>query len=285
MADNMMLDPAMFKAQQRYLWDASAPGWWASRRTTEEAGQALNERMVQLAALGPGAQALDVGTGLGEPALTAARAVAPGGTVIGVDISPKSLEYARQRAAELGITNVSFVEGDAEQLGYAEGSFDAVLSRWAIMIFPNLVQSLAALRGMLKPGGRLVVAVWGRAPEVPLMSAPIGALARALGGLPPSPMDPFYLGDPEVLQNQLRAAGFGAVSIEQVTATFVLENADEYLANQRACNPLAGALIDRQPQERQSALWTAVKESARPFTGPDGRVRIPNASLVATATR
>lgn len=280
-----MFDPTTFKEQQRHLWDASAPGWWAGRDITEEAGRALNGRMVELAGLAPGAQALDVGTGLGEPALTAARVVAPGGAVVGVDISPKSLEYARRRAADLDLTNVSFVEGDAEQLGYAEESFDAILSRWAIMIFPNLTQSLSALRRMLKPGGRLVVAVWGRANETPLMSAPIGALARALGAPPPSPMDPFYLGDPAVLRDQLLAASFSTVTVEHVQVTFAFDNVEEYLANQRACNPMVNVLISSQSEERQPALWAAIGESARPFTGPDGRVRVPNATLIATAER
>ncbi len=284
MADSTF-DPAMFKAQQRQLWDVTAPGWWASQEITEEAGRALNERMVECARLAPGARVLDVGTGLGEPALTAARDVAPGGTVIGVDLSPKSLEYARRRAADLGVTNVSFVEGDAEQLGYAEESFDAILSRWAIMLFPNLVQSLRALRLMLKPGRRLVVAVWGQANEVPLMSAPVGALARALGTVPQSPMDPFYLGDQAVLRKQLLDAGFETVSIESVQVTFSFPSTDEYLANQRACNPMTSLIINAQPEERRAALWQAVRESATPFTGPDGRVRVPNATLIATAER
>ena len=278
-------DPTTFKAQQRQLWDASAPGWWAGQDITEEAGRALNERMVTLAGLAPGARALDVGTGLGEPALTAARAVAPGGAVVGVDLSPKSLEYARRRAADLGIMNVSFVEGDAEQLGYAEESFDAILSRWAIMIFPNLAQSLSALRRMLKPGGRLVVAVWGRANETPLMSAPIGVLTRALGAPPPSHMDPFHLGDPAVLRNQLLAAGFGTVAVERVQVTFAFGSVDAYLANQRACNPMVNVIISGQPEERHPDLWKAIGASATPFTEPDGRVRVPNATLIATAER
>ena len=74
----------------------------------EQGAQALSDRMLELGDVRPGHRVLDIGTGIGEPALTAARRVAPDGSVVATDFSDAMLEIARQRARELGLDNVEF---------------------------------------------------------------------------------------------------------------------------------------------------------------------------------
>src|SRR5579872_2154402 len=99
----------------------------------ERAAQHVSDRLVELARLGPGARVIDIASGAGDPALTAARKVGPTGMVIATDQSPAMLELARQRAAALGLRNMKFFVTGAEELKVEEGGFDAALCRWGLM--------------------------------------------------------------------------------------------------------------------------------------------------------
>src|SRR5689334_12609359 len=100
------LDPVAFKAEQRETWASVAPAWKKWWSVIEAGAQSVNEKLVDLARIEPGARVLDVATGLGEPALTAARRAGPRGNVLGVDLSAAMLELARERARAAGIAHV-----------------------------------------------------------------------------------------------------------------------------------------------------------------------------------
>ena len=124
-------DPIQYKAGQRQLWDTVAPGWKKWWTTQEQAAQPVSDRLVALAEIRPGQRVLDVGTGIGEPALTAAHRVGTAGHVVATDQAPQMLAIAQERALVLGVQNVEFRDMDAEALDFPDGSFDAILSRFA----------------------------------------------------------------------------------------------------------------------------------------------------------
>src|SRR5262245_52453311 len=104
----------------------------------------LSERMLDLAHLGPGMRVLDLASGRGEPCITAAHRVGPGGSVLGIDISTSMLAFARQRADEEGVTNLELREMDATSLeGIPSAHFHAVLARWGLMYMDAPVAALA----------------------------------------------------------------------------------------------------------------------------------------------
>ena len=109
-------DPQQLKNEQRRDWDAAAAGWKKWWPVFERSAQPVSDRLVDLASVGPGARVLDIATGNGEPALTAARRVGAGGRVIATDQSTGMLAIARARAASMGVTNVEFREVDGEDL-------------------------------------------------------------------------------------------------------------------------------------------------------------------------
>ncbi len=111
--------------------------------------------LLALAAPQPHEQALDVATGTGNTAFAVAELA---GQVTGLDVSPGMLAQARQRAGQEGVTNVTFLEGEAEQLPFPDAHFDLVTSRHAPHHFRDLAGFLREARRVLKPGGRLVVA-------------------------------------------------------------------------------------------------------------------------------
>jgi SAM-dependent methyltransferase len=111
-----------------------------------------------LGRLKPGERVLDLGSGAGTDSLVAAQMVGESGRVTGIDMTPEMLSAARAAAAELGVTNVEFVEGEAERLPFAEESFDVVISNGVIDLIPEKDAVFAELFRVLSPGGRIQIA-------------------------------------------------------------------------------------------------------------------------------
>jgi arsenite methyltransferase len=108
--------------------------------------------------LAPGERVLDLGCGAGTDTLVAAQMVGAGGRVTGIDMTPEMLAKARAAAAEMGVTNVEFVEGEAERLPFADASFDVVISNGVIDLVPDKDAVFAELYRVLAPGGRMQIA-------------------------------------------------------------------------------------------------------------------------------
>jgi len=111
----------------------------------------------QLGRLAPSEHVLDVGSGSGTDSLIAAQMVGPEGRVVGVDMTTKMLEKARAAAEELGVSNVEFVEGEAERLPFEAESFDVVISNGVIDLIPDKDAVYAEIFRVLKPGGRIQI--------------------------------------------------------------------------------------------------------------------------------
>jgi arsenite methyltransferase len=111
-----------------------------------------------LGRLAPGEEVLDIGCGAGTDALVAAQMVAPAGQVAGIDMTPEMLSRARAAAAEMGATNVDFVEGDVEQLPFPGKSVDVVISNGVIDLIPDKDAVFSEIFRVLRPGGRLQIA-------------------------------------------------------------------------------------------------------------------------------
>jgi SAM-dependent methyltransferase len=119
----------------------------------------VSRRFVAEAGIGPGMRVLDVGTGAGDTALLLADVVGPQGEVVGVDRSASGLEAARAKVNERSLRNVSFVQGDADQLMFDapfDAPFDAVFGRYVLQFQSDPARLLAAVAAHVKPGGLIV---------------------------------------------------------------------------------------------------------------------------------
>ena len=167
------------------------------------AAQKVSDGLVDLAEIKPGQKVLDIATGNGEPAVTAARELVElsssisnindnennTGHVLATDISSEMLTIAKQRATELGLQDViEFSQADAEMLELAGSSFDVVLSRWGLMFMPNLNNVLSRIYQVLVPVGRLACAVWAVESKVPFISFPLNIVMHELNVPPPPPV-------------------------------------------------------------------------------------------------
>lgn len=132
-------------------FDAPQLGFWDrfGHRTVTGAGIAAGDRV------------LDVCCGTGASALRAAEAVGPAGEVLGVDFAEDLLDLARAKAAGRGLPQARFAVGDMTALGFAAGSFDAVVCVFGVFFVPDMAAAVAGLWRLVRPGGTLAVTTWG----------------------------------------------------------------------------------------------------------------------------
>ncbi len=272
-------DDLKLKGQQKSAWDDSAAGWKRWWPTFERSAQIVNDRLVELADVRAGNRVLDIATGSGEPALTAARAVGPSGRVVAVDMSPGMLAIARERIDAAGLTNVDLVESDAESLRLDAHSFDAALCRWGLMFMPDLDGVMRALHRALKPGARFATAVWSHADKVPMLALARDAIRRITGIVPPpNALEPMRLADPSILERALAAAGFHDVKIERLIVTFEFPSADAF-ADFRGQIGGTRAALSKMPPEVARNVREAVVASAREFADGSGSVQLVNEAI------
>jgi ubiquinone/menaquinone biosynthesis C-methylase UbiE len=279
-------DAAGYKQAQHADWQGAAAGWRTWYEVLEAGGSVVSHRLVELARIGPGDTALDVGTGYGEPALTAARAVAPTGRVLGADIAGGMLDFARERARGAGLANVEFREADAEHLVCDDESFDAVLSRQGLQFLADVPGALRRFHRFLRPGGRIACAVWG-SPGTVQFAFPVPLILEELHLPAPPAGRPgiFALADGDRLARLASAAGFRDVKVGTVTAVYETASAQQMTRWLRDVAPPIVKLLDGQPDDVQARIWQKVTEAWEPLTTAGGGVRTENQAIWLAGTK
>ena len=152
------MDARLQTRLQRYGWDLAAddyePAW-----TAQLAG--VQATLLATAALAHGEQVLDVACGNDQIALPAAEAVGAQASVLGVDLSQRMVDTAAQHSRRLSLRNVSFARMDAARLALPDDHFDVVLCSLGLMYVPDPAQAMREIVRVLRPGGRVVLSVWG----------------------------------------------------------------------------------------------------------------------------
>ncbi|MGI0015393.1 MAG: class I SAM-dependent methyltransferase [Nitrososphaera sp.] len=286
MSDTSIVDMEKIKAQQRQGWDSVAEGWKRWWKPIEESAQVVSDKLVDLAQIRHGQKVLDIGTGIGEPAVTAARQVGQNGKVVAIDISPQMLTIAKERAKDNGVEKIiEFREADAESLSLPSSSFDAIISRWGLMFLPNLSNALTSMRQALVPNGRIAAAVWSIPQKVPFLSLAIGTAMKEVAASPPPPgtPGPFTLADTNMLQDKFRRAGFRDVTVLIENMNFKAASAEQFTAFHQAINAPIRIMIASQTPERQGEIWNAITEAARKHADATGAVTLQNEVIYITA--
>lgn len=174
--------------------------------------------VIKRANLQPGEHVLDLGTGTGGVAVQAASLLGPSGRVVGVDISPKMLTQARQRVERLGLDNLDFQVGRAEAIPSADGGFDVILASLSLMYAIDRQAAARECARVLRPGGRVVAAIWAGPAECDIVQ--FQQTAGSFAPEPPVPgVGPGGLANPEDFLTQLAQAGILA-HVERETLGF-----------------------------------------------------------------
>ena len=202
MSDDPFLE---FKRKQRESWTTFTP---TATFTTPVAAH-----LVHFAGIRVGESVLDVGTGTGVVAVTAARS---GAQVSALDLTPELLVEARENGRIAGHPEIGWQEGDAEKLPYPDGSFDVVVSQFGHMFAPRPEIAIAEMRRVLKPTGRVAFATW---PPEHLVGGMFALIGRNSPPPPPGAAAPPLWGNPVVIGERL-AGGFAEPFFERGTMTY-----------------------------------------------------------------
>ncbi len=193
--------------------------WKKNREVFVGALDEVTEEVIDRLPPPVGGRCIDIGCGFGEATQLLAGLVGAKGFALGTDSSPKFIDDARSEAAAAGVENIAFEVADAQTASW-DPTFDYAFSRMGTQFFAAPVPAMRAIRGALKPGGKLGKVCWRRKNEIPLWADAEAVVLRFLSRPEEYEADtcgpgPFSLGNPETCRSILEAAGFAEIDLHQ----------------------------------------------------------------------
>jgi ubiquinone/menaquinone biosynthesis C-methylase UbiE len=271
------VDARLQRRVQRYGWDKAAPVYeqfWA--RQLEPA----HDRLLGLAQLRPNDRVLDVACGTGLITFRAADLVGPGGAVLGTDIADAMVVAIGDEAARRRIGHVRAERSDAEELAVDDDSFDVVLCAFGLMYVADPVQALRQARRVLRPGGRLVVSVWGArsrcgwAEIFPIVERRVASEVCPLF---------FQLGTGDALSYALESAGFQVTTVERMAPGLRYASGEDACGAAFAGGPVALAYSRFDPATRDE-VHAEYLESISAYRAGEGYI-VPGEFVIARADK
>jgi SAM-dependent methyltransferase len=267
-------------------WEEAAAGWVRQAELLRELGAPVSHWLIDATHPQPGQRVLELAAGLGETGMLAAELVAPVGGAVISDQAEAMLTGARARAAALGLSNIEFQVLNGEWIDLPVASVDVVLCRWGYMLMADPAAALAETRRVLRPGGRVALAVWDSIDHNPWALGPAQELLER--GLAPPPAagtpGPFALSSPERVRELLDSAGFAEAHIEALDLSrrhrSFAELWDSTLDLSRGFHD---AVLAR-PAAEIAEIEASLAARLAPYTAADGSLDIPGRTLVAVAS-
>jgi ubiquinone/menaquinone biosynthesis C-methylase UbiE len=274
------------RMQLHAMWSSVAGGWSEHADYVDARAAAVSDKMLELSAPGRGERVLELACGPGGLGLAAAERVGPDGEVVLSDVAAEMTSIASARAAALGIDNVSTLELDLEEINQPDDSYDVVLCREGLMFAPEPGRAAGEIRRVLRPGGRLALAVWGPRERNPWLGAMLDAVSVQLGAPipPPGIPGPFALSDAGELEALLSEAGLDDVAVNELPVPMSAGSFDAWWERTSAlAGPLA-KLLESIPEDATLELQARAREAVGPYETPAG-LEFPGVTLLASARR
>jgi len=266
-------------------WRSVAAGWERQRELFAAATTALTERMIELLEPQPGQRILDLAAGPGEVGFRVLPLIQPGGALLSTDVAPEMVEVARWRAATLGLEGIEFAVEDAARMTLPTASVDGVICRFGLMLVPDMESAAAEIARVLRPGARVVLAVWASSRVNPWITA-AGRAALDLGFTDPPDHDapgPFRLGDPELLRSVVEGGGLQVEAVEEVVVDWKADSTDAWWDATRDTSRMLSGLLERLTPAETAALRERSEENLQEFVAADGSLSVPGVARVVVA--
>jgi len=274
------------RAQLHAMWAQVAPSWEQHADYVDARGALVTEEMLELAAPQPGERVLELACGPGGLGIAAAERVAPDGEVVLSDVAAEMTAIAARRVDASGLDNVTTLDLDLERIDQPDGSYDLVLCREGLMFAPDPGRAVREIVRVLRPGGRVAIAVWGPRERNPWLGLVLDSVTAQLGRPvpPPGVPGPFSLADADELAGLLDAAGLAEVAVRDLPVPMRVGSFDEWWARTSAlAGPLA-TILSSLPEPAARALRARAHEAVRPYETSAG-LQFPGVTLLATARR
>jgi SAM-dependent methyltransferase len=264
-----------------------APTWEKRRAEVEEVAAPIRQWMLRELDPQEGDTLLELAAGVGDTGFEAAEVIGGSGRLITSDFSLAMLDAARRRGAELGLGNVDYRVINAERIPLDDDSVDGVLCRFGYMLMPDPAAAFAETRRVLRPRGRVALAVWGpmeRNPWIAIAGISLGQRGHISPPPPPPAPGPFSMASAERVESLLRGAGFTEVRTEEAHGTFEFADADDYLGLIGDTAGPVGLALQGLGDHDRAAVRADVEDALRRFAVDSGRHELPCVALCAVAS-
>lgn len=239
--------------------------------------------LIERAGLRQGERVLDVATGTGIVARTAAERVGPTGSVAAVDLNDTMLSFARQVSAGTR-PPIEWRLGDAQDLPYRDAQFDVVICQQGLQFFPDRPAALREMHRVLAPGGRLALAMMRSTEHNPSYATLADALTRHVGPEAGGMMRSSFASiNTNELRDLIDGAGFREVQITHGVGPARFPSVEEFARQETASSPVAGT-ISTLPDDTREAMLADLETALAHYVDDDGII-FPTATYFAIAKR
>ena len=268
-------------------WCENAKYWIQHSDTIRVMFAPLTAALIEHAKIAEGQTVLDVAGGSGEPGLTIAEKVGPGGAVTCTDAVAEMVEAARDDATRRGLTNVQFRQCTADSLPFPDNSFDAVVCRLGIMFVPDPLVAVREMRRVTKPAGMLALVVWHQSEINPFCYAVTNVMSRHVDSPAADPDAPnaFRFAETGKLANVLTEAG--ARDVAERVVKFNIQapiSARQFWAMRSQTSDTLREKLARLSTTEQAQIAGEVEQEVKEFF-PHDQMNFPAQMILVTGTK